>query len=91
MYKITVQNYTKSSPDIFLVDNIKTIRTSSGLTLNFNQNKKQITLFKDYKGEYNPYPDSITFNNVSCTDEFKKFMNYNTNALLSVQVEFIRQ
>jgi hypothetical protein len=89
MYKITVQSYSKNSPDLFLVNDIKTIRDSSGLTLKINKDDKWITVFDSFKGEYNPYINSMTFNSFSCTDEFKKLMNYDNNSISSLNIEYI--
>ncbi len=93
MYKITVQSYSKNKPDLFLVKNIKTSRSHSGLSLIIHPVglDKEFFLFTDYKGQYNPYRDSMVFNDVSCTDEFKEFMGYETNALSKVEIEYIRQ
>ena len=93
MYKITVQSYSKDTSDLFLAENIKTLRPHSGLTLIVKPVNldKEISLFTDYKGQYNPYKDSMVFNDVSCTDEFKEWQGYDSNALSRVEVEYIRQ
>jgi hypothetical protein len=89
MYKITVQSYSKDSPDFFLVDEIKTIRNNSGLTLKVKIKNNWITIFNGFDGEYNPYYNSMSFNSLSCTDEFKDLMNYNNNSISTINIEYI--
>ena len=90
MYKLTVQSYSKENSDLFLVNEIKTIRNNSGLMLKVNINDNWIIVFDNYKGEYNPYHNSTTFNSLTCTDEFKEFANYDSNFISFINIEFIK-
>ena len=90
MYKLIVQSYSKDSPDLFIVNEIKTIRNNSGLSLKIKIKDLWLIVFNDYKGEYNSYPDSTTFNDLTCSDEFKDFAKYNSNLLSSLNIEYIR-
>jgi len=91
MHKITIQSYSKDKPDFILVKNIKSTRDNSGLTIEIETlDIKKIKIFTGYDGQYNTYRDSTVYNDVSCTDEFKEFMKYDTNALSSIKIEYIR-
>jgi len=92
MYKITVQSYSKDKPDLLLANNIKTTRDNSGLSLEIElPDINKIIVFTGYKGEFNPYKDSVVFNNLSCTDEFKDYLKYDSNAISSIEIEYIRR
>lgn len=93
MYKLTVQSYLKSKPDLFVIKEIKTTRNNSGLTLKIKLKDTDdfwMTCFTDYNGEYNVYPNSTTFNNLTCTDEFKEFAKYKGNFISSINIEYIK-
>ena len=89
MYKLTCLNYSKEKPDLILLKDIKTIRNSSGLTLIVTDLKdKEIKVFSDYKGQYNTYREVSEYNSVTCSDEFKDYMKYETNFLISLSIEY---
>ena len=91
MYKITIQSYTKDKPDYILAKNIKSFRDSSGLSIEIETlDIKKMMIFTGFTGQYNVYRDSSAYNDVSGTDELKEYLNYDTNALSSVKIEYIR-